>query len=107
LQAQWSRFQAALRADDVTLLAGTARFPIRSNEFGGDIASVEVLMQRYATIFPEKTKRCLLASVPEKLEYDGHVLYEVYCDVGPYPIRFLFEPQGAQHFWTGLDNINE
>lgn len=107
LQAQWSRFQRALKDDDVTALAGTARFPIRSNEFGGDIASVEVLKQRYATLFPEKTKRCLLASVPERLEYDGHVLYEVYCDVGPYPIRFLFEPQGAQYFWTGLDNINE
>jgi hypothetical protein len=107
LQAQWSRFQAALKADDAKLLAETARFPIRSNEFGGDIASPEVLAQRYATIFPETTRRCLLASTLERLEYDGHVLYQVYCDVGPYPIRFLFEPQGAQYFWTGLDNINE
>lgn len=107
LQAPWSSFQAALKADDAALLAQVARFPLKSNEFGGDIASAAVLKERYATIFPEKTKRCLLASVPERLEYDGHVLYEVYCDVGPYPIRFLFEPDGRQYYWTGLDNINE
>ena len=107
LQAQWSRFQIALKTDDVKRLAETAHFPIRSNEFGGDIASPEVLKQRYSTVFPAKTKECLLASSLNKQEFDGHVIYEVYCDVGPYPIRFLFEQQGAQYFWTGIDNINE
>lgn len=107
LLSQWSRFQAALKADDVKLLAEVTHFPLESNEFGGSIKSPEILAKRYATIFPEKTKQCLLTSTLKREEWDGKVFYEVYCDVGAYPIRFIFQQIGQQFYLTGIDNINE
>jgi hypothetical protein len=107
LLAQWSRFQAALKADDVKLLAEVTHFPLESNEFGGTIRSAEVLAKRYKTIFPEKTKQCLLSSTLKAQEWDGKVHYEVYCDVGDYPIRFIFGQVGQGFYLTGIDNINE
>lgn len=107
LLAQWSRFQTALKTDDTKLLAEVTRFPLESNEFGGDIRSADVLEQRYATIFPASTKQCLLSSTPKREEFNGKEFYEVYCDVGAYPIRFIFNQIGSQFFLTGIDNINE
>jgi hypothetical protein len=107
LLAQWAKFQTALKTDDTKLLSEVTHFPLESNEFGGGIKSAKVLMERYATIFPAKTKECLLSSSPHKGEFEGKVFYEVYCDVGPYPIRFLFDQVGSQFFFTGIDNINE
>jgi len=107
LLSQWSRFQAALRTDDVKLLAEVTHFPLESNEFGGNIKSGDVLATRYKTIFPEKTKKCLLASTLKREESEGDVYYDVYCDVGAYPIRFIFSKVGSRYYFTGIDNINE
>jgi len=49
----------------------------------------------------------LLASTLKREEFEGKVFYEVYCDVGAYPIRFIFEQVGPKFFFTGIDNINE
>lgn len=106
LRQQWERFQDALRADEPAAIAALAKFPIRSNEFGGNIANAKTLKNRYATIFPAATKKCLIsANLQAQKGLAGH--YEVYCDVSGYPIRFLFNRVGRQYYFTGIDNINE
>ena len=106
LRQRWERFQNALRADDPAAIAALAKFPIHSNEFGGNIANPKTLKNRYATIFPAATKKCLTSATLQPLKgLIGH--YEVYCDVGSYPIRFLFNRIGSHYYFTGIDNINE
>lgn len=106
MRQQWERFQSALRVDDPAAIAALAKFPIHSNEFGGNIANPKILKNRYATIFPAATKKCLTsATLQAQKGLAGH--YEVYCDVSGYPIRFLFNRIGTQYYFTGIDNINE
>jgi len=46
LVTAWSQFQQAIKHDDIDALAKITKFPLRSNEFGGDIKSAKVLRQR-------------------------------------------------------------
>ena len=107
LVSAWSQFQQAIKHDDIDALAKVTKFPLRSNEFGGDIKSVKVLRHRYATIFPAKTKQCLLASTLKQQGTNKAVFYEVFCDVSGYPIRFIFKQTGSRFLLTTIDNINE
>lgn len=107
LLTTWSQFQAAIKANDVRKLAASVRFPLHSTEFGGDIESAKVLAERYKSIFPAKTRECLLAATPDRYKIDKKTYYSVGCDVGDYPINFYFEKVGAGFALTGIDNINE
>lgn len=107
LLTTWSQVQAAIKANDARKLAASVRFPLHSNEFGGDIESAKVLAERYKTIFPARTRECLLAATPERYKIDKKTYYSVGCDVGDYPINFYFEKVGTGFALTGIDNINE
>jgi len=107
IQAQWTRFQAAIKADDLPTVIAMSKFPIRSNEFGGDIPSAKVLTQRYTTIFPAPTRQCLATAPLHRETWHKRIHYEVWCDVGAYPIRFLFTPIGSTLSLTSIDNVNE
>jgi len=107
LVSAWTRFQQALRADDPDALSQVTRFPLRSNEFGGDISTPSALREKYQTLFPQKTRQCLLAASLKRRHYDKGTYYDVFCDVGPYPIRFIFEQAGSRYYFTSIDNVNE
>ncbi|MBK8726594.1 MAG: hypothetical protein IPL96_11285 [Holophagaceae bacterium] len=104
--AAWSAFQAALRADDAGALAKVTRFPLRSNEFGGAIATPAALKAKWKTLFPPATKACLLAATPERTE-GAKDSFEAFCEVGGYPIRFIFTQRNGAYRLSALDNINE
>jgi len=106
LVAAWSAFQAALKADDAGALAKVSRFPIRSNEFGGNLADAAALKRKWKTLFPPATKACLLAATPEP-SAGARDTFEVFCDVGGYPIRFIFRKAGSTYRFAALDNVNE
>ncbi len=82
IQAQWTRFQAAIKADDLSTVTAMSKFPIRSNEFGGDIPSAKVLTQRYTTIFPAPTRQCLATAPLHRETWHKRTHYEAWCDVG-------------------------
>jgi len=107
VKVEWAKFQAALKADDLKVLAAMAKFPIRCNEFGGNIKSAKVLADRYKTIFPKATKQCLAKSGIHAQRWDKQMHYEVSCDVGELPIRFIFDFNDAKLLLTGIDNVNE
>lgn len=104
---EWSKFQAALKADDLETLIAMAKFPLRSNEFGGDIKSPSVFKARYKTIFPGPTKQCMAGARLHREKVQNRVHFEVACDVGPYPIRFIFNQVGTKLYLTVIDNVNE
>lgn len=106
LAAAWTAFQAALKADDAAALAKVARFPLRSNEFGGNLADAAALKRKWTTLFPPATKACLLAATPQKTA-GARDTFEVFCDVGGYPIRFIFRKAGNAYRFAALDNVNE
>jgi hypothetical protein len=106
LAATWTAFQAALKADDAGALAKVSRFPIRSNEFGGNLADAAALKRKWKTLFPPATKACLLAATPER-SAGARDTFEVFCDVGGYPIRFIFRKAGTAYRFAALDNVNE
>lgn len=39
--------------------------------------------------------------------YAEGTYYDVFCDAGDYPIRFIFERVGSGYYLTAIDNINE
>jgi len=100
--SQWAQFQTALKADDLSTLLSMAKFPIRSNEFG-DIKTPKAFRERYKTIFPKKTKHCLLASSLDPQKLKKQVLYQAWCE----PIRFIFKQAGTKLLLTDIDNVNE
>lgn len=106
LQAQWARFQAALAKDDVQGLLALTRFPLRSNEFGGDMKTPEAFKRHYKTLFSAETRACMQAATPQKA---GGVkdTYTVSCEAGGYPIDFVFSRVGATYLFTRIDNVNE
>jgi hypothetical protein len=107
VSVQWAKYQAALKANDLHTLTSMAKFPVHCNEFKGDIKSAKGFAEQYKVIFPEATKRCFETSVlhPQKLK--GRIYYEAWCDVGEYPIRFIFEQVGSKLCLTSIDNVNE
>lgn len=107
MAADWARFQAALKADDLETLTAMTKFPLRSNEFGGDIKSPSVFKQRYKTIFPEPTKQCMATSNLRREKVRNQIHFEAWCDVGQYPIRFIFNQSGPKLYLTAIDNVNE
>jgi hypothetical protein len=107
VKVEWAKFQAALKADDLKILATMAKFPIRCNEFGGNIKSAKVFADRYKTIFPKATKQCLGKSGLQARRWDKRMHYEVSCDVGEYPIRFVFDFNDLKLLLTAIDNVNE
>lgn len=107
VQAEWAKFQSAVKGDDPKALLGFIRFPVRSNEFGGNINSAKVLVDRYKTIFPAPTKQCLGSSDLQIVRHNGRVHYEAFCDVSGYPICFIFSFDGSRLLLTSIDNINE
>jgi len=107
MAATWRLFQAAVRANDPAAMARISHFPVESNEFGGDIPDAVRLRERFARIFPDGRRACLLNQTPTPLRLGDRPTYEVFCDNDRVPIRFLFEPVGADYRWTVLDNINE
>src|SRR4051812_3347094 len=104
---QWAKYQAALKSNDLRALSSMAKFPIQCNEFKGDIKSAKQFVQQYKVIFPEPTKRCFETSVLHPQKSKGLIHYEAWCDVGDYPIRFIFEQVGAKLYLTSIDNVNE
>jgi hypothetical protein len=107
VSVQWGKYQAALKANDLQTLTSMARFPVHCNEFKGDIKSAKEFTQQYKAIFPETTKRCFQTSVLHPQKWKGRILYEAWCDVGEYPIRFIFEQVGSKLCLTSIDNVNE
>lgn len=107
VSAAWVKFQAALKADDLPALIAMTKFPLRCNEFGGDIKNPKVFAQRYTTIFPAPTKRCFASAPLHPEKWKNKLHYEVWCDVGEYPIRFVFDQVGSQLVLTSIDNVNE
>jgi hypothetical protein len=107
VSVQWSKYQTALKANDLHSLTSMARFPVRCNEFKGDIKSAKDFARQYKVIFPEATKRCFETSVLHPQKWKGSIYYEAWCDVGEYPIRFIFEQVGSKLYLTSIDNVNE
>lgn len=107
VSVQWAKYQGALKANDLHTLTSMAKFPIRCNEFKGDIKSAKQFEERYRLIFPEPTKRCFETSVLHVQKGKGRTYYEAWCDVGEYPIRFIFEQVGSKLCLTSIDNVNE
>jgi hypothetical protein len=107
VSVNWAKYQAALKANDLPTLTSMAKFPVHCNEFNGDIKSAKEFAQQYKVIFPKPTKRCFETAVlrPQKLK--GQIHYEAWCDVGEYPIRFIFEQVGSKLYLTSIDNVNE
>ena len=103
----WSRFQAAVRANDPMAMARISRFPLASNDFGGPIAGPTELRQRFQLIFTASMRQCLLQQTPRTLVVDGGLFHEAFCDVDHRPIRFVFERFGSEVRWSAIDNINE
>ncbi len=104
---QWAKFQAALKADDLTALTSMVKFPLKCNEFNGDMKSSKSFVQQYNTIFPEKTKHCFLTSGLHPQQWENQTHYEAWCDIGDYPIRFIFQQVGKKLLLTTIDNVNE
>jgi hypothetical protein len=107
VSVQWAKYQAALKANDLPALTSMAKFPVHCNEFKGDIKSAKQFAQQYKVIFPEPTKRCFETSVLHPQKSSGRIYYEAWCDVGEYPIRFIFEQVGSKLYLTSIDNVNE
>ena len=107
VSAQWAKYQAALKANDLPVLTSMAKFPIHCNEFKGDIKSAKEFAIQYKVIFPGPTKRCFATSQLQPRKSKGMTYYEASCDVGEYPIRFIFEQVGSKLLLTSIDNVNE
>ena len=107
VSVQWAKYQRALKANDLPTLTSMAKFPVHCNEFKGDIKSAKEFAQQYKVIFPEPTKRCFETSVLHPQKWKGLIHYEAWCDVGEYPIRFIFEQVGFKLYLTSIDNVNE
>ncbi len=107
VSAEWVKFQSALKADDLPTLIAMTKFPLRCNEFGGDIKNQKVFIQRYKTIFPGPTKQCFASAPLHPEKWKNKLHYEVWCDVGEYPIRFVFDQVGSKLVLTSIDNVNE
>jgi hypothetical protein len=107
VSVQWAKYQAALKANDLPTLTSMAKFPVHCNEFEGDIKSAKQFAQQYKVIFPEPTKRCFGTAVLHRQKWKGRIHYEAWCDVGEYPIRFIFEHVGSKLYLTSIDNVNE
>ena len=107
VKLEWAKFQAALKADDLKALTAMVKFPVRSNEFGGNIKSSKIFADRYKTIFPAATKQCFAVSTLHTRRWDNQIHYEAWCDVSEYPIRFIFDFNGSKLLLTSIDNINE
>ena len=107
VSVQWAKYQAALKANDLHTLTSMAKFPVHCNEFAGDIKSAKEFARQYPVIFPEPTKRCFETSVLHPQKWKGAIHYEAWCDVGEYPIRFIFEQVGSKLYLTSIDNVNE
>jgi len=107
VSTQWAKYQAALKANDLRTLTSMAKFPVQCNEFKGDIKSAKAFAEQYKIIFPEPTKRCFETSVLHPQKWKGSIHYEAWCDVGEYPIRFIFELVGSKLCLTSIDNVNE
>jgi hypothetical protein len=104
---QWAKFQVALKTDDLATLTSMIKFPLKCNEFKGDIKSSKSFIQQYKTLFPEKTKQCFLTSSLHPQQWKKQTHYEAWCDIGDYPIRFIFEQAGKKLILTTIDNVNE
>jgi len=104
---QWGKFQTALKADDLPTLTSMVKFPLHCNEFKGNIKSAKSFIQQYRTIFPEPTKHCFLTSELHPKKWENKMHYEAWCDVGDYPIRFIFTQIGNRLLLTDIDNVNE
>ena len=104
---QWAKFQGALKADDLATLTSMIKFPLKCNEFKGDIKSPKSFIQQYNTLFPAKTKQCFLTSNLHPQQWKNQTFYEAWCDIGDYPIRFIFKPAGKKLLLTTIDNVNE
>jgi hypothetical protein len=104
---EWVRFQTALKNDDLPTLIAMIKFPLRCNEFSGDMKSPKAFKACYKTIFPERTKQCFLSSGLLLQREGKQIRYESWCDVGDYPIRFIFKFSGSKLFLTSIDNVNE
>jgi hypothetical protein len=107
VSAEWAKFQAALKADDLATLSSMIEFPLRCNEFKGDIKSAKSFAEQYKTIFPAPTKQCFATSPLHPQKWNGQIHYEAWCDIGDYPIRFIFKKVGTKLLLTTIDNVNE
>ncbi len=107
VSSEWTRFQAALKADDMATLTSMIKFPLRCNEFNGDIKTAKSFIQQYKILFPPATKQCFSTSTLHLQKWEGKLHYEAWCDIGDYPVRFIFEWVGNRLLLTTIENVNE
>jgi hypothetical protein len=102
VKLEWAKFQAALKADDLKTLNTMVKFPLLSDDIScGNIKSAAAFADCYKTIFPDKTKQCLVMSQlsgdNKQMRYG--ISWHRGCD---YLILYEFEFNGSQLFLTSM-----
>lgn len=106
LNVTWKHFQECIKKNDIDGVAKLTHFPIRSNEFGGDIKTPVELKNKYSEIFTPFVVRKIMTSIPEKVgTYRGFVVDCINPD--GYAIFLGFEKKGKNYYFSYIDNANE
>ncbi|NWJ42100.1 MAG: hypothetical protein HXX12_14145 [Geothrix sp.] len=106
LATTWNKFQLAIENDNIEALSKITHFPLRSNDFGGDLKSSDSLKSKYKLIFSDYVKQKIKKKCPTRIKgYNG---YAVDCsDPSGLAIVLGFEKCGKIYLFTYIDNANE
>lgn len=104
LLGPWHSFQEAIRNSDADALAKISHFPIRSNDFGGNIGSADVLKERFKKIFFDQVRTCVADKKPSRISpFPGYILD---CNNDNLALGFGFEPFEKEYRFSYIDNAN-
>ena len=106
LKMTWRQFQECVKKNDIEGVLKLTHFPIRSNEFGGNIKNSTEFKKKYSEIFTPYVIKRILTFRPEKIgTYRGYV---VDCtDPDGYAIFLGFEKRNENYYFSYIDNANE
>lgn len=106
LGTTWKQFQECVKRNDVEGVVKLTHFPIRSNEFGGNIKTASEFKKRYSEIFTPYVVQKISSGVPEKVgTYRGYVIDCI--NPNGYAIFLGFEKKGGKFYFSYIDNANE
>lgn len=106
LGAVWKQFQECVKKNDIDGIIEMTYFPIKSNEFGGNIKSKAEFKKKYHQIFTPYIVQKVIYGKPERIaSYRGYVVDCI--DPNGYAIYLGFEKKGHKFQFSYIDNANE
>ena len=106
LGSVWKQFQEYVKNNDIDNMIKITYFPIKSNEFGGNIKSKDEFKKKYYQIFTPYVVQKIIYGKPERVgSYRGYVVDCI--DPNGYAIYLGFEKKGHKFQFSYIDNANE